>query len=264
MPAAHASKVENVNAVEARSGLGAKGEKSEGVLMRTKGVVCALLIMTPGLLFAGDETKADARKLVRESAGVFNEIMSAPDKSVPQEVLEKAQCIGIVPNLKRAGFVFGAKYGRGVLVCRDSQGWSAPSIIRIEGGSIGFQIGAGETDLLFVLQNKSGEEKLMQDKFTIGADVSAMGGPVGRSGEAETDAQMRAEILSYSRARGVFAGISLEGATLRPDNTENHELYGAAATQRKILTGGVPHPADAGSLYSALRRYTREAHVARK
>lgn len=232
--------------------------------MRMKWIAGALLILAPGLLFAGAETKGDARNLMRQSAEVFNEIMSAPDKSVPQEILEKAQCIGIVPNLKRAGFVFGAKYGRGVLVCRDSQGWSAPSIIRIEGGSVGFQIGAGETDLLFIVQNKSGEEKLMRDKFTVGADISAMAGPVGRTGEAETDAEMRAEILSYSRARGVFAGASLEGATMRPDKTENHELYGIATTQRQILTGRVAHPADSGVLYSALRHYTRTTHEAKK
>ncbi len=225
-------------------------------IMKIRWLVFVVLAMVPGLLLAGDESRADAHKLMRESAEVFHEIMGAPDKGVPQEILEKAQCIGIVPNLKRAGFVVGAKYGKGILVCRTADGWSAPSVVRIEGGSIGFQIGAGETDLVFIVQNKSGEEKLMKNKFTLGADASVMAGPVGRTGEAETDAQMRAEILSYSRARGVFAGISLEGATLRPDNDENVALYGADTTQHGILTGTVSRPAEASELYTALRQYT--------
>src|ERR1051326_9302575 len=128
--------------------------------------------------------------------------------------------------MKRAGFIVGGKYGKGVLTCRTGDRWSAPSIVRIEGGSVGFQIGAGETDLVFVVQNKSGQQKLMSDKFTVGADASVMAGPVGRTGEAQTDAMAHAEILSYSRARGVFAGISLEGATLRPDSDDNAALYG--------------------------------------
>ena len=166
--------------------------------------------LAPVLLMAGDDRAKDV-KIIDESANVFREIMSAPDKGVPHDILEKAQCIGIVPNLKRAGFIVGAKYGKGVLVCRTDHGWSAPSIVRIEGGSVGFQIGAGETDVVFVVQNRTGENHLMEDKFTVGGDASAMAGPVGRDASAETDAMMHAEILSYSRARGLFAGISLEG-----------------------------------------------------
>ena len=130
--------------------------------------------------------------------------MHTPDKGIPHEILEKAQCVGIIPGLKRAGFIVGAKYGKGVFVCRTSTGaWSAPDVVRIEGGSFGLQIG-GETDVVMVVQNRSGENRLMEDKFTLGADASVMGGPVGRTADAETDAQLHAEILSWSRARGYF------------------------------------------------------------
>lgn len=213
-----------------------------------------LLALAPALMFADDHAKVT--KIIDESANVFNEIMSTPDKGIPHDILNRAQCIGIVPNLKRAGFIVGAKYGRGVLTCRTGNGWSAPSIIRVEGGSIGFQIGAGETDLVFVVQNKSGENKLMQDKFTIGGDASVMAGPVGRTGEAQTDAMMHAEILSYSRARGVFAGISLDGSTLRPDKDDNRMLYGSDVSQQQILTGAVRRPPEARPLYSALDSYS--------
>jgi len=146
-------------------------------------------------------------------------------------------------------------------VCRTASGrWSAPGTIRVEGGSIGLQIGAGETDLVFVVKNKSGEQKLTQDKFTFGADASAMAGPVGRTAQAQTDAQLHAEILSWSRARGAFAGISLEGSTLRPDNGDNRAVYGKDVTQKEILTGGVRVPADAKELYAMLRRFTEPEH----
>jgi lipid-binding SYLF domain-containing protein len=212
-----------------------------------------LLALAPSLMFAEDRGKLT--KLMDESANVFNEIMSTPDKGIPHDILGRAQCIGIIPNMKRAGFIVGAKYGKGVLTCRTGDGWSAPSIIRIEGGSVGFQIGAGETDLVFVVQNKTGEEHLMQDKFTVGGDASVMAGPVGRTAEAETDAEMHAEILSWSRARGLFAGISLAGATMRPDKDDNSALYGGDARQRAILSGDVQKPAEAQALYSALDNY---------
>jgi lipid-binding SYLF domain-containing protein len=162
-------------------------------------------------------------KRIHESAVVLREIMSAGDKAIPRDMLQHAQCIGIVPNLKRAGFIIGAKYGKGVLTWRvhEGEGWAAPSTIRIEGGSIGFQIGAGETDVVFIVNNGRGMEKLERDKFTIGGDASVMAGPVGRDVEAETDAMLHAEILAWSRSRGVSAGVSLEGATLRPDNDDN-------------------------------------------
>ncbi|MDQ6758524.1 MAG: lipid-binding SYLF domain-containing protein [Acidobacteriota bacterium] len=218
-----------------------------------KRTAALLAFLSPGFLFAASE--ASAEKRIQEAGTVFSEIMSAPDKGIPREILERAQCIGIVPNLKRVGFVVGAKYGKGVLTCRTDNGWSGPSTIRIEGGSIGMQIGAGETDLVFVVMNKSGQEKLLEDKFTFGGDASAMAGPVGRTAEAQTDAKMHAQILSYSRARGVFAGITLDGSTMRPDKEDNQAIYGHAVRQREILSGSVPAPAAASSLNSILSPY---------
>jgi lipid-binding SYLF domain-containing protein len=217
-----------------------------------KSRVLCVLALAPALMFAAD----DLGKRINAAADVFNEIMSTPDKGIPQDLLNKAQCIGIVPGLKRAGFIVGAKYGKGVLVCREASGqWSGPDAIRIEGGSVGFQIGAGETDLVFLIMNEHGQDKLLEDKFTIGGDVSAMAGPVGRTAEAQTDAMMHAEILSYSRARGVFAGISLDGSTLRPDKDDNRELYGRDITPKEILSGEAQRPALAQPIYSALSQY---------
>jgi len=211
-----------------------------------------LLITVP--LLAEDSAKQ--AKHMNEAAGVLTEIMNAKDQSIPQELLDNAHCIGIVPNLKRAGFVVGAKFGKGFLSCRTENGnWSAPSMVRIEGGNIGLQIGAGETDVVFVVMNQKGQEKLNDDKFTIGADVSAMAGPVGRSAEAKTDAAMRAEIVSYSRSRGLFAGVTLDGATLRPDNDDNADIYGRQIRQRDILRGTVPPPAAAKTLMNTLNQY---------
>jgi lipid-binding SYLF domain-containing protein len=196
-----------------------------------------------------------AQKRVTASAEVLSEILHAKDRGIPEDLLAKAQCVGIVPSLKRAGFILGAKYGKGEVVCRTARGWSGPSTIRIEGGSFGFQIGAGETDLVFIVMNQHGVRDLMKDKFTLGGDATAMAGPVGRSSEAQTDALMRAEILGYSRAHGIFAGVALEGSTLRPDNDDNRALYGRDVTQREILTGRVARPAVAKPIYAELNRY---------
>jgi lipid-binding SYLF domain-containing protein len=215
----------------------------------------AFLTITPMMMMYGAQPENAAQKRVTASAEVLSEILHAKDQGIPEDLLGKAQCVGIVPSLKRAGFIVGAKYGKGEVVCRTAHGWSAPATIRIEGGSFGFQIGAGETDLVFIVMNQHGVDDLMKDKFTLGGDASVMGGPVGRSGEAQTDALMRAEILSYSRAHGVFAGVSLEGSTLRPDNDDNRELYGHDVTERQILTGQVRRPAVARPIYMELNRY---------
>lgn len=199
----------------------------------------------------------DPQKRVRVSGEVLNEILDAKDRGIPEDLLGKAQCVGVIPNLKRAGFIVGAKYGKGVVVCRTNSGWSAPSTVIVEGGSVGFQIGAGETDLVFIVMNQRGMDHLMADKFTVGGDASVMAGPIGRTGEAQTDAMMNAEILSYSRSRGVFAGVSLEGATLRPDHKDNREMYGRDVTQREILTGAAPRPAGADALYADLDRFPK-------
>lgn len=229
---------------------------------RVPRVLLLLGVLAPAV-FAATTPENENYRRIRSAAEVFDEIMHAPDKGIPDSLLKKAECVGIVPDLKRAGFVFGAKYGKGVLVCRTASGrWSGPSVIRVEGGSIGFQIGAGETDLVFLVMNRQGAEKLMGDRFTVGGDATAMGGPVGRTAEAQTDAVMRAEILSWSRSHGIFAGVSLEGATLRPDNDDNWRLYGRKVTHRGILNGQVRPPLAAGRLYAELDRYV-PARVAR-
>jgi SH3 domain-containing YSC84-like protein 1 len=220
-----------------------------------------LLALAPAMYAI--EPPTAVQKRVTASSEVLGEILHARDRGIPEDLIAKAQCVGIVPSLKRAGFIVGAKYGKGVVVCRTGHGWSAPDTIRIEGGSFGFQIGAGETDLIFIVMNQHGVRDLMKDKFTLGGDASVMAGPVGRSGTAETDAMMRAEILSYSRSHGIFAGVSLEGATLRPDNSDNRELYGGPVTQRQILSGVVLRPAVAAPIYAELDRYIRVKRASR-
>jgi len=222
------------------------------------------LACVPALLFA--DTRSDTLDRISGATEVFQDIMSAPDRGIPQDILAKAQCVGIIPGVKKAGFIVGAKYGKGIVTCRTANGWSAPSTVIIEGGSFGLQIGAGETDVVLVVQNRAGEDKLMHDKFTIGASAGAMAGPVGRTAQAETDAELHAEILSYSRSRGLFAGVDLGGATLRPDKEDNRAVYGRDVTQREILTGAVRPPAAASGLYAELSRYTspRGGNTARR
>jgi lipid-binding SYLF domain-containing protein len=204
-----------------------------------------------------DDGPRDVSKRIHEAGTVLGEIMNAGDKAIPEDLLHHAQCVGIVPNLKRAGFIVGAKYGKGVLTCRtnDGAGWSGPSTFIIEGGSVGFQIGVGETDLVFIVKDRSGMASLEKDKMQFGGDASAMAGPVGRSTTAETDAMMHAQILSWSRSRGIFAGVSLEGASLRPDNEDNGKIYGKHVSQREILRGEVAAPEVAGPLYETLNRW---------
>jgi lipid-binding SYLF domain-containing protein len=200
------------------------------------------------------ETKVDDR--LDASADTLTDMMRASDRGIPQELLDKAKCVVVVPGMKKAGFIFGAKYGRGFAVCRRSggSGWSAPASMRVEGGSVGFQIGASETDVVLLVMNDGGMKHLLSDKFTLGGEASAAAGPVGRNATAQTDAQLNAEMLSYSRSRGLFAGISLEGATLRPDEEANRELYARDARNREILTGNFKTPASAGKFERALHR----------
>jgi lipid-binding SYLF domain-containing protein len=194
----------------------------------------AILAASSTLLFAA----SDAPKRLDASADVLTEIMAAPDKGIPQDLLDKSECMVIVPGLKKGAFIIGGKYGKGFMSCRRAgAGWSAPGAVRVEGGSFGFQIGGSETDVVLLVMNEGGVKKLLSSKFTVGVDASAAAGPVGRTSSAATDAQMHAEILTYSRARGLFAGVSLEGATLRPDEDWNKELYGKPMTNQEIVTG---------------------------
>lgn len=203
--------------------------------------------------------KHDPVERVRSAQTVLEEIMSSTKDTIPRDLLEKAHCMVIVPSLKRGAFIVGAQYGAGVATCRKAGGvgWTGPSIVRMEGGSFGFQIGAGETDVVLVVNNKAGADKLMRSEFTLGAEGAVMAGPVGRAASAETDAYMRAEILSYSRSRGVFAGVALKGSTLRADHEANAELYGKGVTHQDILKGEVASPASASGLIQMLNKYSR-------
>jgi SH3 domain-containing YSC84-like protein 1 len=189
---------------------------------------------------------------------VLNEVMSTPDKGIPQDLLEKAHCVVIVPSVKQAAFVVGGKFGSGFAVCRRGKGgWGAPASVRVEGGSFGFQIGASSTDLVMLIMNERGMRRLLEDKFTVGAEATVAAGPVGRSTSAQTDAQLSADILSWSRSKGLFAGIALQGATLRNDLDANRELYGEPVHNKDVLMTDRRPPAGAEPLISALNRYSR-------
>jgi lipid-binding SYLF domain-containing protein len=205
-------------------------------------------VISPLALAADKESKTADR--LDASADVIRDMMHASDKGVPQDLMNKAHCVVIVPNMKRAGFIFGAKYGRGFSMCRrpGGAGWSAPAAMRIEGGSFGLQIGGTENDLVLLVMNDQGMKHLLEDKFTLGTEATAAAGPVGRDATAQTDAQLHAEMLSYSRARGIFGGLSLEGATLRPDQEANRELYGKDMSSRAILASEVKTPPAADKL----------------
>jgi lipid-binding SYLF domain-containing protein len=219
--------------------------------------VATTVALTP--LLAADNEPA---KRLNDAAIVFEEIMAAPDNGIPQELLENAHCIVIVPDLKTAAFVVGGKYGKGYLSCRrqGGSGWSAPGTVRIEGGSVGFQIGGSSTDLIMLIMSERGADKLLTSKFTLGAEGSVAAGPVGRTATAQTDAQMRADILSWSRSQGLFAGLALEGATLREDLDDNATLYGKKLENRDIVTSGVRPPKAAGRLLELLNRYSLKEH----
>ena len=214
----------------------------------------ALFAAAASLLYGA----GDAPKRLDASADVLNEIMAAPDKGIPQDLLAKSECLVIVPGLKKGAFIVGGKYGKGFMLCRKNNGvgWSAPGAVRVEGGSVGFQIGGSETDVVFLLMNQEGAKKLLSSKFTLGADATAAIGPVGRDSSAATDAQMHAEILTYSRSRGAFAGLSLEGATLRPDDDWNKELYGKASNNRDIVLGDTAPPQAANKLIGVINKYS--------
>jgi lipid-binding SYLF domain-containing protein len=205
----------------------------------------AILLSCSAMMFAAESSK-DMTKRLTEASTVFSEIMAAHDKAIPEDLLDKAHCLVIVPGVKKGAFVVGAEFGKGFLMCREatSRGWSAPAAIRLEGGSFGFQIGGSETDVVMLVMNDRGAERLMQSQFTLGGEGEIAAGPVGRDSTAQTDAKFTAEILSWSRSRGVFAGIALKGATLRQDLDDNQTLYGKKLETKEIAMGHVrPTPA---------------------
>ncbi|MGA2156471.1 MAG: lipid-binding SYLF domain-containing protein [Bryobacteraceae bacterium] len=228
-------------------------------MRKTLVAILAVAGSMSAVAFAADrEVKVEDR--LDASADTLHDLMRAADKGIPQDLIDKAKCVVVIPGMKKAGFIFGAKYGRGFAVCREhgALGWSAPASMRVEGGSVGFQIGLSDTDVVLLVMNDGGMRHLLSDKFTLGGEATAAAGPVGRDLAAETDAMMSAEMLSYSRSHGLFAGISLEGATLRPDEDSNRELYGRDVTNREILSGDIKTPAVAGRFEHALNRDSAE------
>jgi lipid-binding SYLF domain-containing protein len=222
--------------------------------MRKIRFTLALMLAFAGLAYAQDEVKR-----LGEATTVFDEIMASGDKGIPRDLLAKAHCLVIVPSAKRAGFIIGGQYGVGVATCRQpggAVGWTGPSTVKIEGGSFGLQIGGGETDVIMMVMNESGANKLMKSEFTLGGEGAVMAGPIGRSASAETDAYLRAEILSYSRSRGLFAGVALKGSTLRSDDEDNKDLYGSKVKHEDILRGKVPVPVAAKPLLETISKYS--------
>ncbi|HEY2012254.1 MAG TPA: lipid-binding SYLF domain-containing protein [Bryobacteraceae bacterium] len=217
-----------------------------------------LAIALGGSLLLAKDDKAKNADRLDDSAAFFSEIMGAPDKSIPQDLLNKSQCVVVVPGLKKGAIGFGGKFGRGFAVCRNQngEGWGPPAAIRIEGGSFGLQLGFSSSDVILLIMNERGMQKLTSSKFTIGAEATAAAGPVGRDATAQTDALMTAEILSWSRSRGLFAGISLDGATLRNDIDENRIMYGQRWDSKQILTSSAKAPATAEKLLTILNKYS--------
>jgi SH3 domain-containing YSC84-like protein 1 len=223
--------------------------------MKSLAVCAALAGLGASTLWAADD---DMQRL-QESGTVLTEIMSASDKAVPQNLFDKAYCVVVIPSMKKAGFIVSAKYGRGYASCRKTGGgWTGPAAMRVEGGGVGFQIGGAATDLVMLVMSEKGMKGILASKFTLGGEISAAAGPVGRDSTAQTDATMRADILSWSRSRGIFGGISLQGSTLRGDEDVDKALYGQPETSQAILTGQVPAPAGSDVFTSKLTQYGGE------
>lgn len=197
---------------------------------------------------------ADTPGRLAAAAETLTSLAKAPDSEIPSDLLKKAECVVVVPSLKSGAFIVGAEYGRGFASCRTGGGWSAPAAVKIEAGSVGFQIGGSESEVVMLVMNKKGVNRLLSTKFTLGGDATIAAGPVGRNAQAKTDAAMTAEILSYSRSRGVFAGVALEGGTLREDDSANRDLYGKEMSNRAILTGATPAPDGAAAFISAIKQ----------
>jgi lipid-binding SYLF domain-containing protein len=216
------------------------GQNNEVVSM--KKVMFLIAMLSLGTLCLAGTAREDATDRLDNATNVLHEIMGMPDNGIPEEVLEHAKCVAVVPHMVKAGFVFGGKGGKGVATCRTAKGWSAPAFITISGGSWGLQIGVEAVDLVMIIQNEKGMQKLLSSNFQLGADASAAAGPVGRHASAGTDWKLDTEILTYSRAKGAFAGLTLEGASIRQDNDSRHAIYGPKVTTRALLLGKVPAP----------------------
>lgn len=228
-----------------------------------KKLVVLTAVMGLATVAWAETKKEDAVDRVEKATKVVNEIMATPDKGIPQEVVDHAKCIAVVPHMIKGGFIVGANGGKGVATCRTPEGWSAPAFFTIAGGSWGLQIGVEGVDLVMVIQNEKGMQQLLNSKFQLGADASAAAGPVGRHASADTDWKMDAEVLTYSRAKGVFAGLTLDGAVVKTDDDSMIAVYGPGVTERAALTGKVPPPPEAHAFLAAIRGARAQASAAK-
>src|ERR1700684_4066034 len=223
-----------------------------------KFLLLALIVSLCSFSFAADEdTKVSDR--VEAAAEVLTDIQGAPDNGIPQEVLGSAECVAVVPSMLKGGFIVGAKYGRGLASCRTPKGWSTPAFFTVTGGSFGFQIGGQAVDLVMLIMNKDGMKHLLSSQFALGADASVAAGPVGRHAEGNTDWKMRAEVLTYSRARGLFAGVSLNGAVIKQDKDSTRDFYGRMVPFKTALTGEIEPPAGSNAFLTSLAQWAQEA-----
>jgi SH3 domain-containing YSC84-like protein 1 len=224
-----------------------------------KVLLFTLIVCLSSFSFANDADQSKAGDRVQAAAEVLNDIQGTPDKGIPQEVLGSAECVAVVPSMLKGGFIVGAKYGRGLASCRTPKGWSAPAFFMLSGGSVGLQIGGQAVDLIMLIMNKNGMRHLLSSQFALGADASVAAGPVGRHAEGNTDWKMRAEVLTYSRARGLFAGISLNGAVIKQDKDSTREFYGHMVSFPASLNGEVEPPAAANAFLTSLSQWAQAA-----
>ncbi|MGD0270369.1 MAG: lipid-binding SYLF domain-containing protein [Candidatus Sulfotelmatobacter sp.] len=226
-----------------------------------KFLLLTLVVSLCSFCFAADDQPKESKAAdrVQAAADVLNEIEAAPDAGIPQEVLGSAECVAVVPSMLKGGFFVGGKYGRGLASCRTPKGWSAPAFFTVTGGSFGFQIGGQAVDLVMLIMNKDGMKHLLSSEFALGADASVAAGPVGRHAEGNTDWKMRAEVLTYSRARGLFAGITLNGAVIKQDKDSTREFYGRMVPFKTSLTGEIEAPPVANSFLTTLAKWAQEA-----
>lgn len=206
------------------------------LMIKIVGVFCLALAVSLVAQAQGKKNLKDEVEQSEKAAQVFREIMATPDKGIPQELLENAECVAVFPSVIKAGFIFGGRGGRGVASCRMAAGWSAPAYFNLGGGSFGLQIGASSTDFVMLFMNKEGMNSLLSDEFTLGADASVAAGPVGRQAGASTDLKLNAQILSYSRSKGLFAGLELKGVVIKPDKDDMRDVYGEGVTAKQVLT----------------------------
>jgi SH3 domain-containing YSC84-like protein 1 len=223
--------------------------------MRTHVMICASLVLGLALPALAGSTRESDISRIQNATDIFQDIVDTPDSSIPLDIIQSAQCIAIIPGELHFAFFFGGQYGKGLVTCRLGRGWSAPAFVMIGGGSFGLQFGGSSTDLILIFRNRDGLKKLLSDKFKIGGEATAAAGPVGRELGASTDLELHAEILTYSRSRGVFAGISLDGSVFEPDRDANRAMYGEGATRQEILSGKVAAPQVAQNLLQEIKKY---------